>query len=245
MYHRPRPPVPGPVKVHPLVPVNVGGLHDGSISPGLRRDGSISTGLRHDGSIASGLMDPGGPRVIAGQTALLLRPIGSGYTPRGGSAVGWSLRRDFPVDRWTREPVLGVESTTGPVTPVAGALSGWSAHSGRPGGEVVRGAGGADGGTSQGFGQGAVRPVMRPPPPIGGALPTVQPGSQRGGPLGRYPGSQPGGPAPTRSVPVRPPASMAPRPAQPISPPPMMRPAAPAAAPARPAAAAPAATPHR
>ncbi len=58
-----------------------------------------------------------GPRTIAGHSVEPLRPIGSGYTSRGGSAVGSSLRRDFPVDRNSHQPVMGIVATPG-ATPV-------------------------------------------------------------------------------------------------------------------------------
>ncbi len=54
-----------------------------------------------------------GARTIAGQKVEPLRPIGSGYTSRGGSAVGSSLRRDFPVDRNSHQPVMGIVATPG------------------------------------------------------------------------------------------------------------------------------------
>ncbi len=83
-YRRPEPPVPGgPVRVHPIVPVHAG---------------PAPTGERGHAFEA---------RQIAGQTAMPLRTLGNEYTPRGGSAVGASLRRDFPVDRATMQPVMG------------------------------------------------------------------------------------------------------------------------------------------
>ena len=57
-----------------------------------------------------------GPRTIAGQTVQPLRPVGGGYTPRGGSAIGSSLRRDFPVDRTNHQPVLGATTAPAPGT---------------------------------------------------------------------------------------------------------------------------------
>ncbi len=88
-YQRPLPPVPGgPLRVHPIITV---------------RSGPAPTGERVRAFEA---------RQIAGQTAVPLRTVGGGYTSRGGSAVGSSLRRDFPIDRTTRQPVLG--SVTAP-----------------------------------------------------------------------------------------------------------------------------------
>ncbi len=90
-YKRPLPPTPGgPIRVHPIVPVRSGP------GPTRERVGAFEA------------------RQIAGQTAMPLRSVGGGYTSRGGSAVGSSLRRDFPVDRATRQPVLGTVS--GPPT---------------------------------------------------------------------------------------------------------------------------------
>ncbi len=89
-YRRPMPPVAGgPVRVHPIIPVRTG--------PG-------PTGER---------VRPFEARQIAGQTAMPLRTQGSGYTPRGGSAVGSTLRRDFPVDQVTGRPVLGLATAPG------------------------------------------------------------------------------------------------------------------------------------
>jgi hypothetical protein len=48
-----------------------------------------------------------GPRTIAGHVAQPLRPVGDVDTARGGSAVGASLRRDFPMDRNNHQPVIG------------------------------------------------------------------------------------------------------------------------------------------
>lgn len=83
-YNRPLPPVvDGTIRVHPIIPV---------------RTGAPPRGERVKAFEA---------RQIAGTTALPLRTLGSGYTSRGGNAVGSSLRRDFPVDRATQQPVMG------------------------------------------------------------------------------------------------------------------------------------------
>ena len=89
-YKRPLPPTPGgPVRVHPILPVRTG-------PPPVTQRGQAYQA-----------------REIAGQMALPLRVAGSSYTPRGGSAVGSSLRRDFPVDAATRQPVLGAVRVPG------------------------------------------------------------------------------------------------------------------------------------
>ena len=143
-YRPPRPPTPGPVKVHPVVPVNLGGLHDGSIAPGAIHDGSISPGMLHDGSLTNGALASGvggsgglaldglgegftgsirGTRTIAGQTVTPLAPLGAATMLRGGGVVGSSLRRDFPVDRVSRQPLMGVEAErSAAVVPGAGAV---------------------------------------------------------------------------------------------------------------------------
>jgi hypothetical protein len=87
-YHFQPLPVRGPGHVHPIVVVHPGGR-------------PVQTPFT-----------PPPSRTIAGQTVAPLPAIGSGYTSRGSSAVGSSLRRDFPVDRATHWPVYG--STTPP-----------------------------------------------------------------------------------------------------------------------------------
>jgi FecR protein len=83
-YRPPRPlPVRGPGGVHPIVPVRP--VHIPTVP----------------------LDETHGPRTIAGHTVEPLRPIGNAYTSRGGSVVGASLTRDFPVDRVNHQPVMG------------------------------------------------------------------------------------------------------------------------------------------
>lgn len=235
-YHRPHAPLQGP-GVPPIVPVHPGALHDGSIVAGTlgqRNDGSIHTGALHDGSIGSGLVS-NGPVTIGGQTATRLPTLGSGYTQRGGSAVGWSLRRDYPVNRGTGQAVLGTESDAGPVVPGTGSMrGGWVSAAPRPAGGV------SSGGVIQ-----PSRPVMRAPMP-GTTWPTARPGTIPNGvaPNGVAPnGVAPAGGAPTRSQPVQPVRSMPPQMIRPSGPvgggaPTRSTPVAPAA-PAAPAA------PHR
>ena len=81
--YRPLPlPVRGPGGVHPIIVVHHG------------HGPEMPLGPLHE------------PRTIAGQVVEPLRPIGNGYTSRGGSAVGASLQRDFPMDR-NRQPLVG------------------------------------------------------------------------------------------------------------------------------------------
>ena len=82
--YRPHPmPIRGPGGVHPIVPV---------------RPVRIPTVPLDETRVA---------RTIAGHTVEPMRPIGNAYTSRGGSAVGASLARDFPVDRVNHQPVMG------------------------------------------------------------------------------------------------------------------------------------------
>ncbi|MCU1225377.1 MAG: FecR protein [Edaphobacter sp.] len=83
-----------------------------------------------------------GPRTIAGHTLEPLRPIGNSYTPRGGSAVGSSLRRDFPVDRTSHQPVMGNVVTPGgwgAGAPASRSGADWRSGVPRPGNGVGAG----------------------------------------------------------------------------------------------------------
>ncbi|MGO4514771.1 FecR domain-containing protein [Terriglobus sp. 2YAB30_2] len=80
-----RRPIPGPIGpggVHPIVPVRRGPIQ---VHPIGRRDPR--------------------PVMFAGKQIDPLRPVGGPYTPRGGSAVGSSLQKDFPMRN--RQPVMG------------------------------------------------------------------------------------------------------------------------------------------
>lgn len=79
------------------------------------------------------------PKTFAGQRIDPLRPVGNSYTPRGGSAIGSTLRRDFPVDRVSRRPVIGVVVAPGRPQP-----------SGNGGREVRQSPAGAANGTALG-----------------------------------------------------------------------------------------------
>ncbi|NYF81036.1 FecR family protein [Granulicella arctica] len=88
-----RPPTPGHGGIHPIVPV-----HGNPIVP--RPAIPVS-----------------GQRRIAGVVATPIRPIGAEYTARGGSAVGSSLRNDYPVNQTTHAPILGVQPGQGIARP--------------------------------------------------------------------------------------------------------------------------------
>jgi ferric-dicitrate binding protein FerR (iron transport regulator) len=95
-YRKPGRPLPGPGRIHPIV-------------------------TRGNPLPARPIHTVGTPRVFAGKTVLPIEPVGGGgYTPRGGSAVGWGLRRDYPVDRTTHEPVNGVVATHTAAAPAYG-----------------------------------------------------------------------------------------------------------------------------
>jgi len=110
---------------------------------------------------------------IAGAVATPLRPIGAGYTARGGSAVGASLRRDFPVDRATRTPVMGLQPTRQAASSgfvsgsVSGVNRGYTPSTMRPVAPQGYGAGVRPGGQQSGYsasqsGQGYARPGGQP-----------------------------------------------------------------------------------
>lgn len=63
------------------------------------------------------------PVMFAGKEIQPLRPVGGAYTPRGGSAVGSSLQKDFPLRN--RQPVMGTvrapqDGNSRPMRPVGG-----------------------------------------------------------------------------------------------------------------------------
>ncbi len=135
-YRLPRPTGGTGPGVHPIITMHNGG---GGLRPIAPVAGSTQAGLRR----------------IGGVTATPLRPIGAAYTPRGGSAVGASLTRDFPVDRATHAAVLG--------TPPA--HTGFITSIGRDGEQV--------GGTQSGVHSGA-QPGMRPYTQQPGVSPSSQ-----------------------------------------------------------------------
>ena len=75
-------PIRSPIGVHPIIVVHSG--HGPVMPVGPER----------------------GPRTIAGHSVEPLPPVGNGYTSRGGSVMGASLQRDFPMDR-NHQPVIG------------------------------------------------------------------------------------------------------------------------------------------
>lgn len=74
---------PGPGGVHPIIPVRHGPIPVHPVGRPQPR-----------------------PVLFGGKQIEPLRPISGPYTPRGGSAVGASLQKDFPVR--DRQPVMGV-----------------------------------------------------------------------------------------------------------------------------------------
>jgi hypothetical protein len=86
-------PLPGrsPAGVHPIVPIRIGHLPERPIQP---REGPVT---------------------IAGQTVQPLAPLHPHPGSVNGEAapIGASLRRDYPVDRTTHQPVLGQAVTPG------------------------------------------------------------------------------------------------------------------------------------
>jgi hypothetical protein len=105
--------------------------------------------------------------IIAGHTVEPLRPVGGGYTFRGGSAVGASLRRDFPVDTNSRQPVMGNVATPGAIQgarPVNRPGPDW-----RPG--AARGGNGAVASPGQ---PGQPGQPMRPAPPASQRMDAIQ-----------------------------------------------------------------------
>ncbi len=148
-------------------------------------------------------------RVLGGKTLVALRPLAEPPVTRGGSAVGASLRRDFPVNVATRTPVFGYDR---PVA-VQGVVTG------RPGvpGVAGRGVGGAAGVRGLASSQGAApvragaastgaprAPVA--PPPLRSPYPIYRPGAAGSGT------SAPVRSAPAPSAPARPAPSPAPAP---------------------------------
>ena len=206
-YPFPLRPVRGPSGVHPIIVVHPG--H----GPGMP------------------VYPVQGPRTIAGHTVEPLRPVGNGYTSRGGSALGASLRRDFPMDR-NQQPLIGRVGDHGSA---AGSTVG-AAPVVRPGTDLhsdglrQRGTMAADG-TPAPSGQ-----AMRPPPPNRQRVDAIQdvhpaqgqrdqwhPATRSDQPAQSFAGGETSRPAPPNPVarPIYPPSSQTPRS---MSPPPAPRP---------------------
>ena len=112
-YLPPRSPARHPIPVHPII---VKGPFDGRHPPYER-----PRGPRHEPVAIE----------IAGVHMKPIAPSGHPYTPRGGSAVGWGLKRDYAIDTKTRVPDLGTVSA--PVAPVTFSSGpGWRAVATRP-----------------------------------------------------------------------------------------------------------------
>ena len=62
------------------------------------------------------------PIVFNGQTVLPLQRV-TGYTQRGGSAIGAGLQKDYPIDPKTQRPVVGTQPSQ--VTPAVQPGIGW------------------------------------------------------------------------------------------------------------------------
>jgi hypothetical protein len=135
-------PVRGPGGVHPIVVVHPG--HGPAMPPRPVQ----------------------GARTIAGHTVEPLRPVSNGYTSRGGSAVGASLQRDYPMEHNNHLPAIGRVGDHGsmPVPNVGGAPVA------RPGAEAH------SEGWKQRNGDGTPSPSgqpMRPVPPNGQRIDAV------------------------------------------------------------------------
>ncbi len=130
----------------------------------------------------------GEPVRIDGAVATPLPRVGHGVTPQGGSAVGSSLLRDFPMRGGTHEPVLGVVSRAPPAVPGRPAVwhreraqggegAGPASPRGTSGGGVgfVNGRGVGVGGAASGqgntYGQGRLLQPTDPPVGANGAPP--------------------------------------------------------------------------
>lgn len=158
-YRRPRRPIPGPGPVHPLQHGRGGPV---PIAPVRAFNG---------GGVTSGST----AKTIAGKTVEPLPPIGGGYTPRGGSAIGSALLRDYPVDTATHEPVTGLVAEHGTVSASSDIRAAWHPASqvnrgGPPRAPYVQRQGGYLPQQRSSYahqGQGGVRPApaSRPPTP--------------------------------------------------------------------------------
>ncbi|WP_263385285.1 FecR family protein [Granulicella arctica] len=128
----------------------------------------------HNGWNGSGGTRPVGQqpgfRHIAGVVATPVRPIGQSYTFRGGSVVGASLTRDFPVDRQTHTPVIGVQ-------PARQGVQNGFVNSSNP--TTVR-QGGSQPGFRNGPQQGGLQPGFRSNPQQGVVQQGMRPVPQQG-----------------------------------------------------------------
>jgi len=126
----------GPIRVHPIV---------------VARPGRPSEFAENR---------PRGPRRFGNATVEPLGPVGGGYTPRGGSAVGSSLRRDFPVDRDSHRAVIGTIPTASPVAPYTPSAGN---NGGRPTGGRPRPPAPTQTGDANSTGRPAAPPTYRQP----------------------------------------------------------------------------------
>jgi len=100
--HRPVVEDPAGLRIHrhPTLPVR---LRDDVAAPGATGGGKSLTSTA--------------PVKIAGVMASPIRRVGQSYTPQGGTAVGSSLLRDFPIHAGTHEPALGRRTDGAAVIP--------------------------------------------------------------------------------------------------------------------------------
>jgi len=91
-WRRPKRPIPGPGPVHPII---------------RARSGPVPILIAQ--SYGSGRVIR--VKTVEGRSIERLAPVASLPVPRDGSAVGSTLRRDYPVNSSTREPAFGLAAT--------------------------------------------------------------------------------------------------------------------------------------
>ena len=169
---------------------------------------------------------------IAGTTVAAL-PVIVPAASRSGNSVGQTLTRDFPIDRATHQPVLGIVSgTTGPGGGSAPMTGSHPPHV--PAGTIPADAAARPGrdrdtifrpSNDQPVGLGRIAPSTRAPErPTAPSLPSASPGASPVAPPPRYT------PPPVQPPPVHPnppPVRYSPPPPAPAPPPPARPPAAP------------------
>lgn len=131
-------------------------IEDPGVGLRIHRHPTLPVRLRPQDEIAgtgagTGARKSDGPVKIAGVVAMPIRRVGRTLTPQGGSAVGSTLLRDFPVRPGTREPVLGRMASGSAVMP--GRPAEW--HAVTPVGVAGEGFAGSSTGRRQGAGSGA------------------------------------------------------------------------------------------
>jgi FecR protein len=133
IYHGPRRPPAGLLPAHPLIPVH-GGQAPASNAPHVS-----------------------GVHTIAGTEVRPLPPLGGAHPQNSTFALGAALQRDFPIDRTTHQPIVGmVASHAMPV----GAFTNGAQAAWRPAASPASGSGSGPGG---GLRAQAPRPAYVPP----------------------------------------------------------------------------------